>query len=252
MNQIVQAFAACHDGYAVDRVIADPELNNRFISACRDLGCNETATELNRKLINLRKQGRLSELKARRKTSFPDEDAYRFASEIAARFMERQLGISLDLILCDPELARQFDEMAQRISPGFTSLQYRYAALNLRKVKKLQPELVSRVASRPLLVQSWPMNDFDIELVPVNQGLYLLYDSNELLYVGESDNLRSRLKKHLDHSDNKGFARWLWDTGSDALNIEVHVLKADTPARTRKALELELIRSRSPVFNIKR
>ncbi len=252
MTDIEQAYAACYDGYSVDRIIVDPELNRRFIDECRQHGSNEPVAELNRKLFNLRKRGLLSQHKATRRTSFRGEDAYRFAAEIAARFMERQHATSLDSILCDPALASQFDEMANRIAPGYSPLQYRFAALNLRKVRKLRPELVARVAAQAIAIHSWPMRDFDLENVPNEQGLYLLYDANELLYVGESDNLRSRLKKHLDHSDNKGFARWLWDTGPDGLNIEVHVLPGDTSARVRKALELELIRSRNAIFNIKR
>jgi hypothetical protein len=252
MTHIEQAYAACYDGFSVDRVIVDPELNRQFIDECRQRGRTESVAELNRELINLRKRGMLSEYKATKRTSFRAEDAYRFAAEIAARFMERQHSSSLDSILCDPALASQFDELAQRIAPGYSPLQYRSAALNLRKVRKLRPELVARVASQANEVHSWPMREFNLELVPNGQGLYLLYDANELLYVGESDNLRSRLKKHLDHSDNKGFARWLWDTGSDGLNVEIHVLNSDTSARVRKALELELIRSRNPIFNIKR
>lgn len=249
---IVQAYSACFDGYSVDRVIVDPDLNRRFIDGCRQHGSDEPVADLNRQLLNLRKRGLLSRYKATRRTGFRDEDAYRFAAEIAARFMERQHGLSLDSILCDPALASQFDEMAQRIAPGYSALQYRSAALNLRKVRKLRPELVARVAAPATAVHSWPMRDFNLDLVPDGQGLYLLYDANELLYVGEAENLRLRLKKHLDHSDNKGFARWLWDAGPDGLNIEVHVLNSDTLARVRKALELELIRSRSPIFNIKR
>lgn len=249
---IVQAFAACYDGFAVDRVVVDPILNSRFIDECRQRGCIEPAAELNRCLFNLRKQSRLSAYKAKNRTSFSDEDQYRFASEIAARFMERKHVLSLDMILCDPGLAVEFDGLAQRIAPGFTSLRYRYAALNLRKIKKLQPELVARVASATKEILSWSMSEFDIDMVSTGQGLYLLFDANQLLYVGESDNLRSRLKKHLDHSDNKGFARWLWETGPDELNIEVQVLEPETPSRVRKALELELIRSREPLFNVKR
>lgn len=159
MSPIAEAFAACCDGYAVDRVIVDPELNSRFIAECRARGCTDVEVQLNLQLFNLRKQGKLSQLKAAKRTSVEDQDSYRFASEIAARFMERKHGLSLDMILCDSELAAQFDELAQRIAPGFTSLQYRYAALNLRKVKKLQPELVARVASATKEIHSWSMSD---------------------------------------------------------------------------------------------
>jgi hypothetical protein len=252
MTPIVQAYADSCDGYSADRVVVDPEINGRFIAACRQHGLSESATVLNQKLLNLRKRGALGEFTAARRTSFPNEDAYRFAAEIAARHMERRHGVSLDEILCDPAVAAQFDEIAQRIVPGHAPLQYRWAALNLRKARKLRPELVSRVAAEPIEIHSWPLAEFRLEHVPSSPGLYLLYDSTQILYIGESDNLRLRVKKHLDHSDNKGLARWLWESGTDGLHIEIHVLAQTTATRVRKALEFELIRSRNPVFNIQR
>ncbi|SFJ69527.1 GIY-YIG nuclease family protein [Planctomicrobium piriforme] len=252
MTLIERAFAGCYDGFSVDRIVFDPDLNPRFIEECRKLGLAEPPEVLNWNLLNLRKRGLLAAYPVAKRTSFRNEDQYRFAAEIAARFLERQQGISLDRLLCNPVLALEFDRLAERIAPGFLPLQYRWAALNLRKSKKLRPELAARVAAEPVQASCWRIQDFRLEQVAATQGLYLLYDSKQLLYVGESDNLRSRLKKHLDHSDNKGFARWLWEFGSEGLNIEVHVLAPQTAAKVRKALELELIRSRKPVFNIQR
>lgn len=57
-------------------------------------------------------------------------------------------------------------------------------------------------------------------------------------------------RKHLDHSDNKSLAQWLWQHGASDLHIEFHVLPEGTAARVRKALENELINSRKPTFNV--
>ena len=251
MNPIERAFSEVYDGYSADRIVVDPDLNPRFIEACHRQGLHEDDAILNRQLLNLRKQGRLTRWKTTKRTSFRDEAAYRFAAEIAARFMERKCAESLDRFLCDPKLAAEFDSHATRVAPGYAPLQYRWAALNLRKARHLRPELTVRVADAPESVHSWSMNSFSLEEVPASQGVYLLSDADQLLYIGESDNLRLRLKKHLDHSDNKGLARWLWEFGPDGLHIEVHVLKSGTPARIRKAIERELIRSRNPIFNVK-
>ena len=58
-NPLELAFRDANDGYSTDRVLADPDLNARFISACRKHGLNESPILLNRKLINLRKSGQL-------------------------------------------------------------------------------------------------------------------------------------------------------------------------------------------------
>jgi len=239
------------EGYSPDRVVSDPELNHRFVSACRRHGLNDSVADLNRALLNLRKRGGLTGRPRSKRTHFEDEDDYRFAAEIAARFIERRDGISLDAIICDPVKADEFDSVAERIAPGYSHLQYRWAALGLRKKKKLEPELVGRIAP-PQTVINLPIREIVPDELPLAQGLYLFFAADQLLYVGETENLRKRLKKHLEHSDNKGLARWIWEYGIDGLHLEIQILNADTEVRVRKALELELIRSRQPIFNVKR
>jgi excinuclease UvrABC nuclease subunit len=86
--------------------------------------------------------------------------------------------------------------------------------------------------------------------IPVNQGLYLFHKPDLILYVGETENLQKRIRKHLDHSDNKELAKFLWEYGQTDLHLEIHVLPEDISNKARKALETELIRSRKPFFNI--
>jgi predicted GIY-YIG superfamily endonuclease len=248
---LVEAFDAVSDGYSTDRIVADPEFNRRFIAECRCHGLQDPVTDLNRTLLNLRKSGALAGRARSKRTHVPDADEYRFAAEIAVRFLERRDEISLDKIICDPDKAAEFDEVAQRIAPGFSPLQYRWAALGLRKAKKLEPELVGRIAP-PVDVVNIRVNDIVPDQLPVSQGLYLFIAADQLLYVGETENLRKRLKKHLEHSDNKGLARWIWEFGIEKLHLEMQILEDKTETRVRRALELELIRSRQPIFNIKR
>lgn len=250
-DALSDAFEAASNGYSPDRVVADPELNSLFVTECRQRGFCNSVGELNQALLNLRKKGGLSGRERSKRTHFDNEDEYRFAAEIAIRFIERRDQVSLDLILCNPTRASEFDELAARNAPGYSTLQYRWAALNIRKSGSLTPELVGRI-NPPMDMLNFSVKSMQLHEVPAKQGVYLFFDSEELLYVGESENLRSRIKKHLDHSDNKGFARWLWESGTDDLNLEIQILEKSTSTRVRKAFELELIRSRQPVFNVKR
>ncbi|MBS0209303.1 MAG: GIY-YIG nuclease family protein [Planctomycetes bacterium] len=244
------AFEKASLGYSPDRVVADPDLRKTFLAECRALGLTGTEATLLRSLLNLRKQGGLRGRKSRR-TSLPDEDHYRFAAEMAARFIERRDGISLDAIICDPELAADFDCVANRLSPGYSSLQYRWAALNLRKRRSLKPELLSRVVKADA-VSRFDFATIDLNRVSTRAGLYVFLTADRCLYVGEAENLQNRIRKHLDHSDNKGFARWLWEQETPNLVLETHVLPNAVPTRIRRALESEMIESRNPVFNVKR
>ena len=248
---IIQCYQSVRGNFSADRVVVDPELNERFIRSCHDAGLNETAASLNRRLLNIRKQGRLPRSGRVNTTYFPNEEDYRFAAEIAVRILERRDGHALDAILCDPDLCRQLDELAMEIAPGFSPLQYRWAALNLRKAKRLSPEILGRVIQSETVL-SFRMDGLSAESLPTNQGLYVFYDPLRTLYVGEATSLRFRLKQHLDHSDNRGLACWLWEHGTATALVEIHVLPNGTPTVQRRALETELIRSRNPLFNVQR
>ncbi len=249
-DEIDHAFRSASQGFSPDRVVADPDLNCAFLSECNRLGLGSDAAKLNRSLLNLRKRGALRGLASRR-TILTDQPDYRFAAEIAARFLERQNEVTLDQIICDPQHAERFDEIAKAIVPGGKSFEYRWAALNLRKQHRLKPELLARVA-RPTKVLRFKVGDLTLDAVPQSAGLYLFYSNKATLYVGECENLQNRIRKHIDHSDNKELARWLWEFGDATLNLELQVLDKSITLRIRRALELELIRSRLPVFNVKR
>lgn len=249
-TELVAAFDAICEGYSPDRVVADPDLNGAFQSECVRLGVLESPALLNRALLNLRKQGCLRGRKSKR-TSFKNQQDYVFAAEMAVRLLERRHEVSLDDIICDPLRANVFDQLASQIAPGHSQLQYRWAALSLRKTSRLKPEILAKVV-RPVSITSVRVDQMKPGVIPSQQGLYLFYTSSTPLYVGESDNLRNRISKHVDHSDNKELARWLWQNGQESLYLEIQVLPANTAVRIRRALESELIRSRSPLFNIKR
>ena len=249
-EEIDQAFRCASQGFSPDRVVADPDLNRAYLSECIRLGLGLDAATLNRSLLNLRKRGGLRGLASRR-TILRGQLDFRFAAEIAARFLERENEITLDQIICDPRHAERFDEIAMTIVPGGRSFEYRWAALNLRKQQRLKPELLARVA-RPTKVLRFKVGGLTLDSVPQSPGLYLFYSNQATLYVGECENLQNRIRKHIDHSDNKELARWLWEFGDASLNLELQVLDKSITQRIRRALEVELIRSRLPVFNVKR
>ena len=246
---IVKAFNEIRNQFSVDRVIADPDLNARFVDVARSYGLKETPAKLNLSLLNSRKRGGLN--RSTRRTVIRNQDAFAFASEIAIRTLERKHQTTLDRVLCDPELAQEFDCVAAAIAPGYSPLEYRWAALRLRKSNQLKPEMIGRAVPTKVFA---PMAAAELDLteVPNQQGIYLLANREKVLYIGEAKNLRMRLKKHLDHSDNKFLARYLWEFGKADLLIEYHVLPPNTRTDVRKAMELELIRSRRAEFNVQR
>ncbi|HEY4330362.1 MAG TPA: GIY-YIG nuclease family protein [Phycisphaerae bacterium] len=251
MNDLIlQAFLLVRDGRSPDAVIADPALNTAFLEACRTKGVVGTPFEVNHFLFNLRKLRALEDHPTTRRIRLKEQDDYRFAVEITARFLELRDHTTLDRIICDPKLAVEFDSLAEQLAPGRSSFEYRFTALSLRKKGGLKPEIVSRVIPATAVTVRCAKG-LDFNGIPRTQGVYILfYKSAGNLYVGEATNLRNRIRKHLDHSDRKEIAHWLWEKGSDDLYVEIHELPDGTRTQVRKALELELIRSRRPRFNI--
>ena len=197
----------------------------------------------------MRKAGGLTGLPRAKITSFND-DEYRFAVEISIRHLERRDSVSLDDVICEPSLAKEFDQLCADLAPGFRALEYRWCALSLRKKRKLPPEPIAQTVGISKAMR-FSRNNLSIEQIPSESGIYAFMTSDVVLYVGEASNLRKRIAKHLDHSDNKMLARWLWENEDESLYLEIQTLPQDTTAKIRRYVETELIQARSPVFNIR-
>lgn len=199
---VVEAFFAARDGFPVDRVIADPDLNARFAEICRRLGLPGKPAQWNHRLMNLRKSGYFKGLPRPRVTTFPleaaDSDMYGFACEIALGKFQAE-GTPFDQVLCDPDLASRFDEFVRSMIPEpLTSLKIRWFALRIRK-RSNRNDWKERVRKRLNDFVALPRidnNPFSLPWVrvPASPGLYWLRGENRHLYVGETRNLCGRLK----------------------------------------------------------
>jgi site-specific DNA-methyltransferase (adenine-specific) len=248
MASIIQAFLEVRQGYSTDRVIADPEMDRIFLRRCRELGLSGTDFELNWKLFNARKNGYLSNIPKTKEYTISSEkrDEFEYASEIAARFLQQKYDPrSLDKILCDPDIALEFDEAALRLAPGFSPLEYRWVALALRKAHRLTPEM--RNVQYPEFSLLGSTRSVDLSQIPGNEGIYLFRSEQEAVFVGETNHLRHRIENHLNSSGLNGLPAWLY-RGHD-IQIGIQSLP-DVSQTARKAMELKAIQKYHPLFNI--
>jgi len=192
--EILEAFRRSASGYSADRVVVDPELNASFLRTCQQLGVNLSPVFVNRHLLRLRKAGKLSSIETTERTSlnWEDADEYLFASEIAWKRVSDETGESLDDIFCNPSLAELFDGHARQFAPGYTSFQYRWGALKLRKEAK-------SAANRALLLDV-PVGKLKLydkfEELEGHAGLYMVAKSKKQpLYIGETLNLGRALRQ---------------------------------------------------------
>jgi DNA modification methylase len=242
LEGVMEAFRLTHDGYSADRLVADPELNTAFIAACNKLGLVGDVRTWNMLLFRLRKQGQLSCVETSNRTSIPwDEcDKYMFASEIAWQMMiDNQSANSLDEILCDPVLVTEFDRIARRFAPGFKPLEYRWAALKLRKEAKCARSRAAILTTPTHLGETVPIDELDIKKLSRKSGLYILSDPTRKLYVGEAIDLRARFTPK---------CRKAWSSVADSA-ISVQTLPMDPSSAGRLAWQSCLVKKFKPRFN---
>jgi site-specific DNA-methyltransferase (adenine-specific) len=194
---IVEAFFATRDGFSADRVITDPELNERFLETCCRLGLPGTPGEWNGSLMNLRKAGFFKSLPRSRRTSLTREeiDKYSYACEIAMQDLKRE-GRTLDQVLCEPAEAMEFDcNVRSMISEKVPSFRIRWVALYIRKRASGILEAGRGLATPQRMPDEEEcILSLDWDAVPESRGLYWLQSPDRPLYVGKTFDLRSRFQ----------------------------------------------------------
>jgi hypothetical protein len=250
---VARAFQEVHEGRSADEVLVRDDLNAAFLKRCREQLPDADPGRCNWALLNLRKAGKLEVATTKRDQTRHDGDLP--AAEIAARFLYDRHQLTIDRVLCEPALRREFDQLARSLAPTASAEQLRKAALGLRKARALKPELVTRVADWDKQILSFRAREIvdQPSLVPTQPGVYLFRDATGYLYIGEAANLRTRVHKHLSQSDRELLADYLWRQGLDCVTVELHAFDPDSKARSltvRRAYESELIRSRQPRLNL--
>lgn len=260
---VVQAYAEVRatagDGMAAseDRVVVDPTLDTRFLTKCRELGATESDFDLNKRLFYARKKGYTTHLPKVPKFLIPRHrmDQYQYASEMALRYVQKKemeqswREVSLDTILCDPLLVAAFDSFASRIAPGFPAFEYRWGALGLRKAGRYMKEAMA--IDVPSFEDLGRTTSLDLDRVPNEQGLYLVQNRGESVFIGETQNLRTRIKRHLEVSGAPLIPGWLYSGAEGETRLGVVPLPKVLDS-VLKATELRAILSLTPMLNFPR
>jgi site-specific DNA-methyltransferase (adenine-specific) len=246
-DALVESFYAAHDGYSIDAMLVQPQLQAAFHEACQESGLIGGPAEWNRELMRLRKTGGFPKRGDVKKIQVADDEleAYSFAAEIAWRLTSDKFGhSSLDEIFCDPEKATYFDRTAKRFATGFEPSQYRWAALRLRKASR---DLVDEAKRYHFMFAKREFKSFQLwkrfkpSRYDGQPGVYLLRDADKQpLYIGSAIDLGSRLNTHAE-------SRPVADT------VE-HVgllIGDDLPgSEYLAAFKEDLIRRHAPIWNV--
>ncbi|MEZ6087450.1 MAG: DNA methyltransferase [Pirellulaceae bacterium] len=250
-DRLLEAFMDVHRGYSIDRVVADPILNEDFQNRCNRLRIDGTPVERNRHLFHLRKSGQLKQagVTAEKPTAIDwiEIDPMLYAVEIAWRRMtELYADITLDELLCDPRLALQFDQLADIPNAGFTPLQYRWTALKLRdQIATARKKSVKHPIDPWKKNEATPLTTLDLEQLPAQPGIYIIEFSSHVLYAGETCNLRRRLSLQLSNPSRDA---WPADRQTaDRLRVSIRTI--DTVDDARLARQCAMCIDLTPEWN---
>jgi site-specific DNA-methyltransferase (adenine-specific) len=199
---IVAAYREKCGGESTDFVLCNPEAAADFVQACKSKGLPGNAYAWNRLLLRIRKSGKLPRTRNRtRRLTFAAMDPYSFASEIAMQTLAIDYQLTLDEMLCAPDYAAQFDRVAAEFAPSFSSFEYRWAALAIRKRAKQSKSLAQNQFTDWLdkdLPKSVALDRLANRTSP-SSGVYVLTkEGNQPLYVGEAMNVSRRIRQIQD------------------------------------------------------
>jgi site-specific DNA-methyltransferase (adenine-specific) len=213
LNRLLEAFRQVRQGMSADYVVADPKTNARFQEAARALGLRADPARINQALLNARKAGRLKDEPSASQYRLAREyEPYVFASEWSVRHLQRQLlkeinrMPSLDELLANPAWAGRFDEIAVRIKPGFEPIDYRWAALAMRKKGRNKP--LEKAVEMPLQRQLTLDGLFGSDL-PADPGLYLIQCGERSLYLNWAESLAKQMERHREVAGEELVCPWL-------------------------------------------
>jgi hypothetical protein len=253
LDRLLAAFREVRQGMSADYVVADPNANARFQEAARALGLRVEPMRLNLALLNARKAGKLQGEPSERQYRLAAGYApYIFASEWAVRHLQRELlreinrMPSLDEILCNPAWASRFDEIAARIKPGFDPIDYRWAALSLRKQGRARPAaFVSEIQMRQrVTLQQRLFSD-----IPLEPGLYLIRAAKRPLYLDWAENLAERMECHRQVAGDEMIPPWLLEGVGVAEVLEYTWLRGYTE-RTLQEMRIVQVAKLEPWLNL--
>jgi hypothetical protein len=250
---IDKTFAQIHDGYSVDRTLADPQLAARFVKRCQQLGIDAPHAAICRRLLCLRKAGGFPV-----KTTREDKrnlHPFLIPAEIAFAKLRYRFDASYDDLLADPDVGNAFDENVAKVGGSADAVAYRLAALYIRKnvwsrrnsdVKQLAHLDISKVSH-------WHtrghLSDVRLDAVPDSEGVFSLREPGRYLFLSQSENLRSDVGIFQDADVFASVGNHFWSPSPDKITVDF-VRPEDVRGVSLRRFESKAIETYQPIFNM--
>jgi hypothetical protein len=252
---IFDAFARIHDGYSVDRTLADPQLAARFVERCQQLGVDAPHAAICRRLLRLRKAGGFP-IKTTRQDR-RDLHPFLIPAELAFAKLTYRYDASYDELLADPDVGKAFDENVARVGRSGDAVAYRLAALHLRKkvrsrrradAKQLADLDISKVKARWHTLGH--LSDVRLNALPDSEGIFSLREPDRFLFLSQSENLRSGVGIFQDNGFLASVGNHFWSPSPDKITVDF-VMPEDVRGVSLRLFEFKAIETYQPIFNMR-
>jgi site-specific DNA-methyltransferase (adenine-specific) len=251
---IVEAFAQIHDGYSVDRTLADPQLAARFVKLCRKLGIDAPHAAVCRRLLRLRKAGGFPVQTTREEKR--NLHPFLIPAELAFAKLTYRYDASYDDLLADPDVGKAFDENVANVGRLGNAVDYRLAALHLRKNVRSRRKADAKQLARldiSKVKAHWHtpghLSDVRLDTVPDSEGVFSLREPGRYLFLSQSDDLRAGVGVFQDEDVLASMGNHFWSPSPD--NITVDFLRPqDVRDVNLRLFEFKAIETYQPIFNM--
>lgn len=253
---VCEAYERMRCDMSIDRIIADPARYAEFVATCWKLGAQADQSTLGRTLLNVRKAGAIGTNPLLAKFSIPRNhlDQYLTAAEVAIRIVQDeewfkcQRYVGLDTILCHPFLSARFLQFASQLAPGHSSVDYRWAALVLRKSGRRHRGTTD--VNPAVFIRVGKLDSIRVHSLPENGGLVWLREGNCNLYFGESGNVRRQVS-HLIEYDMDRLPIVQPRFGVELARVEIAVAEMPRLSSTdRTSLKRLFVEEHAPRMNM--
>lgn len=259
-GDVADAFEEVRDGYEPDRVLIDPALAKKFIAACRQRGIKAPAVEINKRLQSFRKAKSLSIVipKATRPSGI-DATKYFYAAETGYAQLSFRRKATVDDIVTDPAVGNEYVEVCKAIAPTGTSIQFKWAALSLRKMrtfgKKKRQKLLAvdprKIEEQLRVIGS--LDSFSSSDLPQNGGIFSFSEKRadeRYLFIGASENIHESVEPFRDARPFFALAGRFWNPALSDIKVRIGEIPKRWNGESRRDLSFRLIEERHPLFNM--
>jgi hypothetical protein len=253
-STIVKAFAQVHDGYSIDRTLADPRLAAQFVKRCQQLGIDASQAAICRRLLRLRKAGEFPIRTTREDRR--DLHPFLIPAELAFAKLTYRYDASYDDLLADPDVGNAFDENVAKLGQSGDAVTYRLAALHLRKnVRSRRKADADQLAHLDIsrVTADWHtpghLSEVRLDEVPTSQGVFSLREPDRYLFLSQSENLRSGVGIFQDSHVLASVGNHFWSPSPDKITVDF-VRPEDLHGVSLRLFEFKAIEMYQPIFNM--